>query len=132
MTVLEAIGDHLQTHGAGTLGTNLFLARMPEMPDVCVTVYEYEGAPPAQNFGNSPYSVERPRIQVVCRASREDYPTARDAAVAIRDLLASLTDVTISGIKILRVAPLGSILPLGFDSQDRPMVATNFECYVGR
>lgn len=131
-TVLEAVGDYLQAQGQGTLGVNLFLARMPETPDVCVTVYEYEGAAPIESMGGNPFDVERPRLQVVCRAGREDYPIARDKAVAIRDLLADITSQTLSGVSILRVRALGSILPLGFDTQDRPSVAVNFECFVGR
>lgn len=132
MTVLEAIGDYLETQGQGTLGTNLFLARMPESPDSCVTVFEYEGAAPMEVFRSNVTAVDMPRIQVKVRASREDYPVARDKAAAIRDLLGAITNTTISGVSLLRVRPVASILPLGFDQQDRPIVAVNFECYVGR
>lgn len=132
MTVLEAIGDYLANHSQGTLAVDLFLARMPENPDVCVTVFEYEGTPPLEAFGNTASSVDRPRIQIKVRASRDDYPTARDKAQAIRDLVGAISNETISGISLLRVKPLGGILPLGFDQQDRPIVAVNFECFVGR
>lgn len=132
MTVLEALGDYLQTQNAGTLGTDIFLGRMPETPDVCVTLYEYDGVAPTEAFGSEPFMVERPRIQVVCRAGRDDYPTARDKAVQIRDLLAAITEQTISNTRVMRVKALGQVLPLGFDTTDRPTIAVNLECWIGR
>lgn len=132
MTVLEAIGDYLQTNGHGTLGTSLFLGRMPETPDACVTVFEYEGAAPLEAFGAGASIVDLPRIQVVVRGARDDYPGARDKAAAIRDALASITEQSISNVRVMRVKALGHVLPLGYDSQDRPTIAVNFECFIGR
>ena len=130
--ILEALGDHLNGQLSLTQGTNLFLAKMPDSPDLCVTLYEYEGSFPTEHFGGNPYDVDQPRIQVVCRAARDDYPTARDKVHAIRGLLADLTDITISSTKILRVASLGAYVPLGLDEKDRPRIAANFQCYVER
>jgi hypothetical protein len=129
-TVLESLGSYLQTNSQGTLGTNMFYGRMPDNPDVCITLYEYEGQPPMQNFGASAFSLEMPRVQVVTRASREDYPTARDKAVAIRALLAAMTEVTVGDKRILRVQSLGSVVPLGYDTNDRPKFAVNFQVTV--
>lgn len=130
--ILEALGDHLQTNAVGTLGTNIFLGKMPASPDYCITLYEYEGMQPRESFGGNPYDIDMPRIQVVVRAARDDYPTARDAAKTIKDLLADLTDITISSTKVLRVASLGSTIPLGLDDKDRPRIAANFQAYVER
>lgn len=129
-TVLEAVGSYLQTNSQGTLGTNMFYGRMPDAPDVCIAIYEYEGQPPMENFGASAFSLEMPRVQVVCRAAREDYPTARDKAVTIRALLAAMTEVTVGSTRILRVQSLGSVVPLGFDTNDRPKFAINFQVTV--
>lgn len=138
--ILEALGDYLQnTSGAfgahtsqGTLGATIFLGKMPASPDYCITLYEYEGMQPRESFGGNPYDVDMPRIQVVVRGARDDYPTARDATKAIRDLLSDLTDVTISSTKVLRVASLGAFIPLGLDDKDRPRIAANFQAYVER
>ena len=130
--ILESLGDHLVTQGLGTLGTNLFLGKMPATPDYCVTIYEYEGMAPLENMGSTPYSIDMPRIQVVVRGARDDYPTARDGLQAIRVVLASITDTTISGTRVLRVMSLGSILPLGLDDKDRPRLAANFQVHVER
>ena len=130
--ILEALGDYLQTNTIGTLGTNIFLSKMPASPDYCITLYEYEGMAPKESFGGNPYDVDMPRIQVVVRGARDDYPTARDAVNTIRGLLADITDVTISSTKVLRVASLGAFIPLGLDDKDRPRIAANFQAYVER
>lgn len=130
--ILEALGDYLQTNSVGTLGTNIFLGKMPATPDYCITLYEYEGMAPSETFGNHPYDIDIPRIQIVVRGARDDYPTARDGAKTVRDLLSNLTDITISSTKILRVASLGAFIPLGLDDKDRPRIAANFQAYVER
>ena len=130
--ILEALGDYLQTNSVGTLGTNIFLGKMPASPDYCITLYEYEGMAPKESFGSNPYDIDMPRIQVVVRGARDDYPTARDGVNTIRGLLADLTDVTISSTKVLRVASLGAFIPLGLDDKDRPRIAANFQAYVER
>jgi hypothetical protein len=87
---------------------------------------------PKESFGTAAYDIDMPRIQVVVRGARDDYPTARDKAKTIRDLLSDLTDVTISSTKVLRVASLGAFIPLGLDDKDRPRIAVNFQAYVER
>jgi hypothetical protein len=130
--ILEALGDYLQTNSIGTLGTNIFLGKMPATPDYCICLYEYEGMGPEETFGSAGYDIDKPRIQIVVRGTRDDYPTARNGAKTIRDLLAALTDVTISSTKVLRVASLGSTIPLGLDDKDRPRISANFQAYVER
>lgn len=129
-TILEAVGTYLQTQGQGTLGTNLFLGRMPSSPDVCVGVFEYEGAIPSETFGNAATAIDRPRVQVLVRAGRDDYPTARNQARTIRGILGAVTQTTLSGITVLRIRPTGSVNPLGPDENDRPMISVNFEVMV--
>jgi hypothetical protein len=127
-TILEAIGNYLVAQGQGTLGTNLFLSRMPETPDACVCIYEGEGGLPEFTMGNT--ILDNPAIQIIVRGTREDYVTARDKAQTIRLLLAQLADQTLSGVTVLRVAPIGSVLPMGLDKNDRPMVSTNYRAIV--
>ena len=130
--ILEALGDYLQTNNRGTLGTNIFLGKMPATPDFCITIYEYEGMAPIENFGGNPYDIDLPRIQVVVRGARDDYPTARDEINTIRGLFADLTDITISNTRILRIKSLGASLPLGLDDKDRPRIVANFQAHVER
>lgn len=129
-TILESIGDYLVTNTQGTLGTNLFLATLPESPDVCTAVFENSGTPPAFTMGNGGIAIDYPMLQIICRAGREDYPVARDKIEVIRNLLASVTDVTISGVNVLRIEPMGSVNPLGVDAKQRPLLSVNFRCLV--
>ena len=130
-TVLEAVGSYIDSNSATlTIGTNLFLAKMPDTPDLCVAVYEYQGFAPMETFGSQGFEVDRPSIQVVVRATRDDYPTARNLAQDLRILLAALTDTTVNGLRVVRLASNGSVLSLGVDDLDRPRIAFNLDCFV--
>lgn len=129
-TILEAVGDYLAAQGQGTLGTNLFLAVIPETPDVCVAVYENSGNRPSFTMGSAPFAIDRPLIQVICRSTRSDYPGARDKAETIRSLLGAVTEETLSGVHVMRIESQGSVIPMGEDDNQRPMVSVNFECMV--
>jgi hypothetical protein len=129
-TILESVGDYLVTNSQGTLGTDLFLGTLPESPDACVAVYENSGTPPSFTMGTGGIVIDYPMLQVICRAGREDYPTARDKAESIRNLLASVLESTISGVHIMRIEPMGSVNPLGVDPKYRPLVSVNFRCLV--
>jgi hypothetical protein len=137
-TILESVGDYLQNTASafgahasqGTLGTNIFLGTLPDTPDACISVYENAGSSPAFTMGTGGIVIDYPMLQIVCRAGREDYPTARDKAETIRVLLASVLERTVSGIHIMRIEPMGSVNLLGVDPQYRPLVSVNFRCLV--
>jgi hypothetical protein len=103
---------------------------MPDSPDYCVALYEYSGIAPIETFGNVAFEIDRPSIQVVVRAGRDDYAIARDKAMLLRTLICGLTNVSISGMTILRVSSSGSVLPLGVDDLERPKVSFNVDCVV--
>ena len=126
-TILEAVGSKLATDGLGTLGTNIFLSLMPDTPDLCTAVYEYSGLTPIDTFGASVnIQLDRPSIQVMTRAGRNDYVAARDRAVNVRNALAKVSNSNLSGIQILRIAPLSAINAIGLDEKDRPLVTVSF------
>lgn len=129
-TILEAVGDYLDTQTSLVLGTNLFLGLLPDQPDVCVAVMEDSGSAPQFSMGPGGIQVDKPQIMIYSRASRDDYPTARDRAEEIRQLLAALTDQTINGLRILRISPSGSVSPMGADQEHRVLVSARFESMV--
>ena len=137
-TILESVGDYLQNTASafgahatqGTLGTNIFLGALPETPDACVAIYENAGSSPTFTMGNGGIRIDYPMLQIIARASREDYPTARDKADTIRILLASVLEQTVSGVHIMRIEPMGSVNLLGVDPKYRPLVSVNFRCLV--
>jgi hypothetical protein len=130
-TILEAVGTYIDNNNATlALGTNLFLAKMPDSPDVCVCLYEYEGFAPIESFGTASRDVDRPSVQVVVRAARDDYPAARDLADTLRTLVAGMSNVSVAGVAVMRVTSSGSLYPLGADALDRPRVVFNLDCHV--
>jgi len=129
-TILESVGDYLVTNSHGTLGTNIFLGTLPDSPDSCIAVYENAGSSPTFTMGSGGIRIDYPMLQIICRAGREDYPTARDKAENIRVLLASVLEQSISGVHIMRIEPMGSVNLLGVDPKYRPLISVNFRCLV--
>lgn len=130
-TILEALATYADAQTSLTSDTNLFGGRMPDSPDTCVCLYEYEGQGPSYVMGST--VIDLPRIQVICRAAagQSSYSTARDQAQTLRALF-DVANTTLSGITVLRVTPLGSVNGLGVDEKDRHRVAVSFECEVIR
>lgn len=137
-TILESVGDFLQNTSSafgahasqGTLGTNIFLAVLPDDPDACVAIYENAGSSPTFTMGAGGIRIDYPMLQIICRGGREDYPTTRDKAESIRILLASVLEQSVSGVHIMRVEPMGSVNLLGVDPKYRPLISVNFRCLV--
>jgi hypothetical protein len=119
--MLEALADRLQAASVATAGVNMFLGLMPDKPDVCVALYEYAGEQPLEVLRDNGATLERPSVQVMVRGGRNDYPTARILISSVRDVLTSITDETISGVRFLRVNQNSSINAVGTDENDRPV-----------
>lgn len=130
MAVLDALGAHLQTAGIGTLGTDLFLAQLQDGPDVAVALYEATAAGPLHTFGAAVSAGEQPRIRVVCRAGRNDYPTARAKAETVRASLGAIRAQTISGVTFACVMDTSGVYPMGYDKEERPLIAVDFAAWV--
>ncbi len=130
-TALEALGTYIDTNNATlTLGTNLFLGKMPETPDLCVTIYETQGSAPTMTFGATAIEIDRPNLQISVRASRDDYPTARDLAQTLRTLVSGMINVSAGGVTVMRTQPTGSVYTLSPDNLERPRVVFNVDCLV--
>ena len=130
MSVLEALGTWAQTEGAGTLGVNLFVSRLPDSPDAAIALHEYSGGPPVEMFGSQGISLHRVRIQVTGRGARDDYPTVRDNVLRLYQDMAAITNLTQSGFLILRVKPLGYPGLIGYDDKNRFRIVFNTEVLV--
>ena len=130
MSLLESVGTYLASQGHGTLATNLFLGLMPSSPDACVTVYEFGSGAPLETMGSAPVAVEVLGLQVIVRGSRDDYPTARDKALNIRTLLASVTETALSGVHVHRISAETWPIPLGNDDLDRPQFSVRFRAMI--
>ena len=130
--MLEALADRLNSASVAITGTNLFIGLMPNDPDVCIALYEYAGSQPLEVLRNNNATLERPSVQVLVRATRNDYPTARDLIEAARDTLTGITDETISNVRFLRVSALSSINAVGIDDNERPMFTLALQAVTER
>jgi len=130
--MLEALADRLQSASIATAGTNLYIGLMPSSPDVCVALYEYAGEQPLEVLRDNSATLERPSVQVMVRASRNDYPTARALIESVRDTLTSIADETISGVRFLRVSGNSAINAVGTDENDRPLFTLSLLTVVER
>lgn len=130
MAILDALGAYLQTQGQGTLATDIFLARMPDTPDACVTLYENQGVGPDHTFGASVKAIDHQRVRVYCRASRNDYPTARAKAEAVRAVLGAIRNTSLSGVSIMTVLSTSELYPLQRDGDDRAIIGCDFTVWL--
>jgi hypothetical protein len=130
--MLEALADRLGSASVAFAGSDLFLGLMPDKPDLCVAIYEYAGAQPLEVMVDNTATLERPSIQVMTRASRNDYPTAKALMEAVRDTLTAITNETISGDRFLRVNQISSINALGVDDNDRPRFTLSLQAVLER
>lgn len=130
MSVLESMGDRLDSRGFAELGVTLFLSRMPDKPDNCIALFEYDGGPPMQTLGPNAIALDRVRLQVMGRGTRDKYPEIRNRMLAMRLDLGSITDETISGYRILRASPQGYPTLMGYDDNNRFRMVFNLELTV--
>lgn len=130
MAILDSLATYLQTQGQGTVATDIFLTRMPDTPDACVTLYESQGVGPSHTFGSGVYAIDHQRIRVMCRAGRNDYPTARGKATAIRNLLGAVRNTSLSGVGILSILATSEIYPYTRDGDDRPLIGCDFTVWL--
>ena len=130
--MLESLADRLNSASVAVTGTNLFIGLMPAQPDLCMALYEYSGAEPLEVMVNNSATLERPSVQVMVRAGRNDYPTARSLIVSARDVLTNITNESISGETFLRVSQISSINSIGVDDNDRPLFTLSLQVVVER
>jgi len=105
---------------------------MPNSPDECLAIYEYAGEAPMEVMIDDSATLERPSVQVMSRAGRNDYPTARTLIEAARDSLTAIVNETISGDTFLRVHALSAINALGVDENERPRFTLSMQVVIER
>lgn len=127
MSTLMDLSTYLENEvGTLTLGTNLFIGRMPDTPDVCVALYEYGGSGPTEVMGAQATAVlENPRLQVATRAA--SYAAAETLARSVWTALSGVLDQTLTSTRYNVVSAIQSPFPLERDSSDRVVFVQNFD-----
>jgi hypothetical protein len=125
MTTLVDIATYLDSQQASlTLGTNLFLGRMPDSPDTCVVLYEYGGSAPDNTMGGGLPVLQNPSVQIAVRAVL--YASAESLINLCWGTLEGIVDMSLSGTRYNRVTAIQSPFVLERDSQDRVIFVQNF------
>ena len=125
MTFVNAIADYIQTNSLGTKGTNLFIGFLPASETLQVVLTEYSGA--TVETLRTGISLKKSNLQVMVHGAKADYVTPRTRVEAIQSLLVNIQDATISGVRIIRVLPLGTINSLGQNDNQEFEFTANFE-----
>lgn len=127
MSTLIDIATYLDSQLATlTLGTNLFVGRMPDTPDTCVALYEYGGASPTEVMGGAtPPVLENPRLQVATRDA--SYANAETLARSIWNALTGVLDETLTLTRYNIVDAIQSPFPIERDTHDRVIFVQNFD-----
>jgi len=129
--IAYALATYLDSNSSTlTAGTNLWVGRMQEAPDLAVVVNEYAGDQP--QFLMGPTALDSHRVEVAVRSSRDDYETGRALCEAIRALFDALPPGTYSGLSVLRVPPIDTVAALGPDRNERPRFTARFAPVVQR
>ena len=123
--MLSQIAAYLVAQGVCTaVNTDLFIAQVPNTPDLCVMLFEYAGSPPELTH-DGVYDV-KPSLQVRTRGARNAYGTGIAKAEAIEAELHGLANTTLSGTTYKLIRAQGSPGFMGRDSEGRPEWSQNF------
>lgn len=123
--VLDATASVLVSEVGLVLDSTLHLGRLPDDPDVAIGLIEYGGEDSTLVFGDAGIAVDMPRVQIISRGERHGYLSARNTLVQARRALVRASSATYSGLPVLRWNPITTILSLGPDESERPMLSCN-------
>ena len=128
MALLGDVGTFLAanvTDTTLTLGTNLFLGRMPDSPDTCVAIYETGGNAPTDVFGgNTAPPIENAGLMCHTRAS--SYSDCQSLAVDIMKTLTKVINETLTGTTYYKIEANQSPFGLERDEEERMIFSCNF------
>lgn len=128
MALLGDVGTYLAanvTDTTLTLGTNLFLGRMPDSPATCVAIYETGGNAPINVFGgNTSPPIENAGLMCHTRAS--SYSDCQSLAVDIMKTLTKVINETLTSTTYYKIEANQSPFGLERDEEERMIFSCNF------
>ena len=129
--LLDEIANYLTTTYAATTpslaeGVNLFLSRIQDSPDFCVSIYESPLSPGQYTLDGGKRVYEEANLQVIVRDSEWNYLAARQFIERVINLLDAVNDQVLGGTRYIRITVENAPMPLPADSRDRIMLSANF------
>lgn len=126
---IEHIADLLVASAVGARNSQLpwgiFVGKRPVSPDSAITLYNSGGKNP-----NPKWLVDFPSVQALIRGAANAGAATYDKAREVRDVLLGCDSVTINGERLVSVTLIGDIATMGFDDNNRQMLAVNFSLIV--
>ena len=96
------IAQYISNSGSSYLGlelaTDLFVSKMPDSPDACVTLYDTGGIAPQSN-----YAYYRPTVMAHMRGAQGGYQAAYAVGLEILEFIRSIQNETINGTRYIQV-----------------------------
>lgn len=125
MSFMTDIADLLVLAGAGAKASTIFVGRMPDAPDECVSVMPYQGLPAMYVQEQATPAYQRPSFQVLIRGSRDSTLATEARATAIHDYLAAVSNRLVNSTFYLAIRPNAPAFPLPRDGNDRDLWVVN-------
>src|SRR5262245_12583645 len=117
MGLLEDIAAALQAAAIGTVSTDLFIGKLPDLPHAAMALYQYAGLPPLYTHHSRIPSHDRPSVQV--RARDLDFAAVETRIYDAYVVLCGLPDY-------LAIQPLQPPFQVERDAHDRQHWVVNF------
>jgi Bacteriophage minor capsid protein len=129
--ISEGIKDIFEAAAIGVFaadtGWAIRISKTKDKPDTMIAVYDAPGRAPEPGL-----DINMPSVQVVVRGVPNGYRDAFAKCVRIKDELLGMPSrvVGVSGDIWASVTMPQDILPLGYDENERPLFALNFDLIV--
>jgi hypothetical protein len=119
------VADLLDTSATGlSLGTDLFIGRLPHSPDDAVACIDQSGAIVGRDIDSGDY-MRRPSVQVLIRSNT--LQSAWTLVQSVRDALDGQTAFSGRSWSYGGVSEEGDVIRLGVDENDRERFAINYQ-----
>ena len=127
------IANYLEISGIGTVGTDIFIDKMPEEGNrpltPTMTVYNTGGFDPAVNFHRKHY---QPTVQIVIAGKPGDYVATETKALAIQEKMTDPVSFAAAPFDYYGSYQQGDTVFLGYDENNRPEFSLNFRLFRRR
>lgn len=117
------VAQLLNDEGIATLGSNLFVGRMPPDTENVIAVYDEGGV----GIQNPVWKRDNLSLSIYIRGLQNDYEQGYNLAYSVKNCLNGHDTVTINGSDYIRFVINGDIIAVGFDENNRPRFSMNWE-----
>lgn len=121
-SVAKDMATLLQTQGVGTLGTDIFYGRMPNSPDLQVSVYDTGSL-----FISPKYKRDEVTFQVRIRGDRNDHDTGYDLSNSVKNALLGIGPQVVNSTSYPLFVMLIDTTFVAYDDDNRPMWTQNWK-----